>query len=232
MAKWSRTRRDDDGLKIRSMDRPFELDGGAVPRALLSSNLHHHIMASAVAKPQRKRNRKRKRRAVSSSSSSSDLSSDSDAPTSSKAIITDLGVHAHPPPVTHPSSSLEQESSSSSDSEATDHESAQSKRHHMSVDNDVDVVHVTRPRSPTPLPSTIPPFAPVDASEGEPESQNDEVLKMRFRKFWMSNVVDAFENDLVEIRKVCSWRTSALSCIDSQEPTRNQISQPLAFPCL
>lgn len=162
-------------------------------------------MAPAVDKPTRKRNRKRKRRAVSSSSSSDDSSSDSDTSSSPQKTVVTLKQPVRTTTTqASPSSSEEDSSSSSSDSESVSSEvkNADARQHEMSVDDNA-AVPIARHRTPTPppVPSTIPPFAPEDmALDAQPP--NDEILKTKFRKFWMGRVVDAFESDLVEIRKV------------------------------
>jgi hypothetical protein len=63
---------------------------------------------------------------------------------------------------------------------------------------------ITR-RSPSPpLPdTTIPSFIP-SGGLAENNAQNEEVLKDRFRKFWMASIADGFKDDLEEIRKVCT----------------------------
>ncbi|KIY46901.1 hypothetical protein FISHEDRAFT_46383 [Fistulina hepatica ATCC 64428] len=59
----------------------------------------------------------------------------------------------------------------------------------------------TRTRSPSPPPVSgkLPSFLP------EPDDENakggEDALKARFKQFWMSTVVDAFHDDLEEIRK-------------------------------
>ncbi|OCH87664.1 hypothetical protein OBBRIDRAFT_137503 [Obba rivulosa] len=67
-------------------------------------------------------------------------------------------------------------------------------------------------RSPTPPPAQIPSFL---APEGAPDDSapNERALKERFRQFWMSSVVDAFADDLEEIRKEPNLTPSRLSLL-------------------
>jgi hypothetical protein len=62
---------------------------------------------------------------------------------------------------------------------------------------------VSRHHSPSPPPSvtTIPSFIPSTGS-AESDAQKEQMLKDRFRKFWMTSIADGFKDDLEEIRKV------------------------------
>lgn len=57
----------------------------------------------------------------------------------------------------------------------------------------------------------MPSFLPGDASHVQPH--NEQVLKERFRKFWMVSVADAFKDDLEEIRKEPNLDASRLSML-------------------
>ncbi|KZT67057.1 hypothetical protein DAEQUDRAFT_729659 [Daedalea quercina L-15889] len=143
----------------------------------------------------RKRTRKRKRRAASSSSSEPDSSSsESDTPQTPAA----------PPTQVKPDASLSEPSSSDSDSSEDDSLPTR------------DVQQNARPRaasvppirrSPTPEPrrAPVPPF-PGDAQE-------EELMRQRFRKFWMASVTDAFSDDLGELRKEPNLTTPRLALL-------------------
>ena len=135
----------------------------------------------------RKRNRKRQRRAASSSSSDDDSSSDSDASqvqTASKA----------PPSIRLPpqAPSSDEEDISSSGNESSEDDFVHHEVAHQQPQTSADPPR--RSPSPDPRPCPVSPFP------GNP--QVEELLRQRFRKFWMSSVADAFSDDLGEIRKV------------------------------
>jgi len=62
-------------------------------------------------------------------------------------------------------------------------------------------------RSPSPSPAPIPSFLPTKP-DGSADTEGEQQLKDRFRKFWMQSVADAFQDDLVQIHKVRVWRGS------------------------
>lgn len=62
-------------------------------------------------------------------------------------------------------------------------------------------------RSPSPSPAPIRSFLPTKP-DGSADTEGEQQLKDRFRKFWMQSVADAFQDDLVQIHKVCAWRGS------------------------
>ncbi|KAI4524815.1 hypothetical protein K525DRAFT_291507 [Schizophyllum commune Loenen D] len=68
-------------------------------------------------------------------------------------------------------------------------------------------------RSPSPpLPSTeIPSFLPDKSAPNAQEKEQE--LRDKFRKFWMSAVVDGFKDDLEEIRKEPNLNTPKLSLL-------------------
>ncbi|CCM00520.1 uncharacterized protein FIBRA_02554 [Fibroporia radiculosa] len=157
-------------------------------------------MVAPPAKPTlpRKRNRKRKRRAVSSSSSDDSDDSDSDAPKPA----------APAPQPSVPAASSSSSSDSSSDDDSDD--DPRPPQIHKEVEIDHHLAH-TRPRSPSlsPPPTAVPAFLPSQA----PDQQSEQILRNRFRKFWMSSVADAFRNDLEEIRKEPNMSTSRLALL-------------------
>ena len=67
-------------------------------------------------------------------------------------------------------------------------------------------------RSPSPSPAPIPSFLPTK-TDGSADTEGEQQLKDRFRKFWMQSVADAFQDDLVQIHKVqlgfCEWKTDS-----------------------
>ncbi|EPS95234.1 hypothetical protein FOMPIDRAFT_1025902 [Fomitopsis schrenkii] len=145
----------------------------------------------------RKRNRKRKRRAASSSSSDDDSSSDSDVPqVQSVPKLPPVRVASKAP-------SSQEEETSSSEEESSEAESVRRGVAHQGPQ--ASTIPPRRSPSPDPRPCPIPPF-PGD-------SQDDELLKQRFRKFWMASVADAFSDDLGEIRKEPSLTTPRLALL-------------------
>ncbi|KAH8107859.1 hypothetical protein BXZ70DRAFT_17311 [Cristinia sonorae] len=169
-------------------------------------------MAPPPAKPTapRKRNRKRKRRVASSSESSS---SDSDSSSSS-----DAG-----PSVPRPKTLIpvvdEEDSSSSSSEESSDSDSqdeAPKPGQPTQVVN-ASVGKDTRMRSPSPEPPLpgsipIPSFLP-NSGNTEEDSRKEQDLKEKFRKFWMTTIVDAFADDLNELRKEPNMTPSRLALL-------------------
>lgn len=181
--------------RLRSLKRLLNLLAELVIVLFLTSRrcaaqprrLAARAMAPPKPTPTRKRNRKRKRRAASSSSSDGDSSSDSDAsrlPTTPKAL----------PPVRVPSTapSPDDEDTSSCGDESSEDESVHHEVALQKLQTSTDTPR--RSLSPDRRPCPVPPL---------PEnSQDKEVLRQRFRKFWMTSVADAFSDDLGEIRKV------------------------------
>ncbi|KAH9887709.1 hypothetical protein C8Q73DRAFT_794713 [Cubamyces lactineus] len=172
-------------------------------------------MAPAAPKPTaaRKRTRKRKRRNVSESSESSSSdssSSDSEAPQNVAVVRIPVKsksakkIEPKPAPPSESSEASSSSSSSESDSEDSDVEPAPARgRLPQAAAPDATAAPSKLARqsaSPTPPPSSVPPFLP-GKSASEQERQNEQVLKERFRKFWMGSVADAFKDDLEEIRK-------------------------------
>jgi len=47
----------------------------------------------------------------------------------------------------------------------------------------------------------------------EDDAQQEQILKEKFRKFWMTSVADGFKDDLEEIRKEPNLGTSRLSLL-------------------
>lgn len=181
-------------------------------------------MAPGSAKPAaRKRNRKRKRRNVSSSSSSS---SSSDSESSSGGIsehtpATTAKLRVHGRTVvkvvsagedTGDDDSSESESSSNSKSSAEDSDVEMAPVAQPAAANNLapttsaeastapakTVKMRQRYESPPPVKDVPPPTMLPTNNE-----QKEQALKDRFRKFWMSNIADAFADDLNTIRNVC-----------------------------
>lgn len=164
-------------------------------------------MAPTSSKPApRKRNRKRKRRAASSSSSSessSSSSSEEDAlPKPSKPLTPKNPVH-EPPESSPSSSSSESDSDSSSESSAQPSSILRTAQPTVASDQTQPIKATSKRRSPSPPPpdATIPSFIPFTGSE-ENDAKKEQLLKDRFRKFWMTSVAEGFHDDLEEIRKV------------------------------
>ncbi|KAJ6544347.1 cytochrome P450 [Mycena capillaripes] len=146
----------------------------------------------------RKRTRKRKRRAFSvSSSSSSDSDSDSEAEVVQKAPTL-------PPPAQ--SSSEEDSSSSSSSSESETDSDSDSASDSAPVGGTSSakpaLVAVPPPRrdspSPPPPSAALPTFIPPPQESTHEDAE--QLMKARFKKFWMASVADGFKDDLEEIR--------------------------------
>ncbi|KAH9853303.1 hypothetical protein C2E23DRAFT_884901 [Lenzites betulinus] len=156
-------------------------------------------MAPAGPKTQaaRKRTRKRKRRDVSSSSESSSSegsSSESDTPQQTAVVRVAAKTAKSQPNPAPPSESSS--SSSSSDSESESDAGPETRSLHAAP-NVTSSKPARRSPSPTPPPTAVPSFLP----EKGVSEQEEQVLKDRFRKFWMASVADAFKDDLEEIRK-------------------------------
>ncbi|TBU29114.1 hypothetical protein BD311DRAFT_787978 [Dichomitus squalens] len=167
-------------------------------------------MAPAPAKPPaaRKRMRKRKRRAVSSSESSSsdDSSSDSEAPQQAVIRVSVKGTKKPEPEPSDPSSS-----SSDSDTEDDSDVEPAPELSPEGVSEAAPQKPARRSLSPTPPPSSIHPFLPPKSAAED--RQDEQVLKERFRKFWMASVADAFKDDLEEIRKEPNLTASRLAML-------------------
>ncbi|KDQ65162.1 hypothetical protein JAAARDRAFT_53058 [Jaapia argillacea MUCL 33604] len=171
-------------------------------------------MAPPPSKPPtaRKRNRKRRRRAASSSSSSSSSSSDASSDEASSKRPVPVKQVIRPSPESSDSSS----SSSESDSDEETPARPQNVSESAPVTDQTRGKPNARRRSPSasPPPATIPSFIPdkEDILTG-PTSPNEQVLKERFRKFWMASVADGFRDDLEEIRKEPNMTTSRLALL-------------------
>lgn len=161
----------------------------------------------------RKRNRKRKRRVASSSESSSGSDSDSSSSEAGPSVPAAAKPKAVVVAEGEDSDSDSSESSSSSDSSSDSDEDIGAARPSEQVSNVVRSAQDTRMRSPSPEPPLpgsipIPSFIPTTGNAGE-DSMKEQELKDKFRKFWMTTIVDAFADDLNELRKVrkCSLRS-------------------------
>jgi len=184
---------------------------------------------------QRKRTRKRKRRNVSDSDSSDSDSSDAtsavdDQP--SKAVST---VPAAPEPEGSSDSSSADSSDSDSDLESRGASEVNSRTKQ-------DLSSTRNPAAREPSASFTPPVpAPsIFATNAKGSGNNDEeqrLLKERFRGFWMTSMVDAFRDDLDEIRKESNMTTSRLELLieslaagadiysSSAEPAANDVNE-------
>ncbi|KAG9316976.1 hypothetical protein JVU11DRAFT_1156 [Chiua virens] len=171
-------------------------------------------MGPAQPKPSRKRHRKRKRRVASDSSSSEDDSSSSSSDASKpKATVTIPVRQAKPAaPESVDSDESEDDVSSSSDDPQNDSEPDQEEV--------ADVAAPQRPHkpgrgepppqrdSPSPEPNVdIPPLVTPDVPRSE------QVLKEKFRGFWMAAIAEGFKDDLEEIRKEPNLGPSRLALL-------------------
>ncbi|KAJ7122899.1 hypothetical protein C8R44DRAFT_784875 [Mycena epipterygia] len=152
-------------------------------------------MAPAAAP--RKRTRKRKRRALSvSSSSSSSSSSDSEAEVAQKAPTL--------PKVAAPVSSEEDSSSSSSSSDSDSSSDSESDSAPVAGPSSAKPPPVAAPPprrdspSPPPPSAALPTFIPP--RDAPTHDDAEQVMKAKFKKFWMASVADGFKDDLEEIR--------------------------------
>lgn len=170
-------------------------------------------MPPAVAKaPARKRHRKRKRRAAStssssSSSSSSESDSDEEKPLSNTTTIPVKPIQPQEPSESESSS----ESSLESDSEPEESFLAVPVATSGKLPPKPTQIHHGSP-SPSPPPTELPTFLP-DNNKGEQDNvAQEQLMKDKFRKFWMASIADGFRDDLEEIRKVhFSYRSTLIS---------------------
>ena len=160
------------------------------------------MKAVAAAKTVRKRNRKRKRRVASSSESSSSSEDSSSGSEDERPATVKLRTQIPARLAVSEDSSSSSESSSSSDEES------------IRLEDDVEMLDASVPtektdkqqrvvysRSPSPVPAPIPSFLPTKP-DGSVDTEGEQQLGDRFRKFWMQSVADAFQDDLVQIHKV------------------------------
>ncbi|KAL1741965.1 hypothetical protein HDZ31DRAFT_5208, partial [Schizophyllum fasciatum] len=115
------------------------------------------------------------------------------------------------------------QASSASSSSSNDSSSSESESDSDSSSDEGDTAQTaqgarpaatsTSRRSPSPpLPSTdIPSLLPEKTAPGAQEKEQE--LRDKFRKFWMSAVVDGFKDDLEEIRKEPNLTTPKLSLL-------------------
>jgi len=165
------------------------------------------VEAVTVVKTARKRNRKRKRRTASSSSSSESSSSGSEngGPTAVK-------LKTQVP--TKPAVSEDSPSSSESSSDESIH-----REDEEMIDASVPPTkqpdkreRVVYSRSPSPVPASVPSFLPTKP-DGSVDTETEQQLKDRFRKFWMQSVADAFQDDLAQIHKEPGMNKSRLAVL-------------------
>ena len=161
----------------------------------------------AATKIARKRNRKRKRRVASSSESSSSSSSESGSAGSEDEKPATVKLKTKPPAELvvseHSSSSSESDSNSSSDQESNNQEADVEMADALipPIEKSDKRERVVYSRSPSPVPVSHPSFLPTKP-DGSVDTESEQQLKDRFRKFWMQSVADAFQDDLVQIHKV------------------------------
>lgn len=169
------------------------------------------MKAVTAAKTARKRNRKRKRRVASSSESSSSPSSEDNSSGSEGEGPTTVKLKTQgstKPIVPEDSSSSSESSESGSESDSSSDEES------VHQGDDVEMLDASGPtrkygkqertvysRSPSPSPAPIPSFLPTKL-DGSADTEGEQQLKNRFRKFWMQSVADAFQDDLGQIHKV------------------------------
>ncbi|KAF9653941.1 hypothetical protein BDM02DRAFT_1142364 [Thelephora ganbajun] len=179
------------------------------------------VKAATAAKTARKRNRRRKRRVASSSGSSSSSSEDSSSGSEDeKPTTVKLKTHAPAKPVVSEGSSF---SSKSSESESESNPSSDEESTHQGDDVEMldDSVPTENPgkerkavysRSPSPIPAPVPSFLPTNP-DGSVDTESEQQLKDRFRKFWMQSVADAFQDDLAQIHKEPGMNKSRLAVL-------------------
>jgi len=162
-------------------------------------------MGPGQPKPAKRRNRKRKRRVVSDTSSSEeDSSSSSGSSTPNKTVTVQLEKPTAPE--TTDTEDNEEESSSSDESQDD-----------LGVDGLDKSLPSSKPTHPKPPPQRdspspqpvmdIPPFISPNTLE------NEQVLKEKFRKFWMASIAEGFKDDLEEIRKEPNLGPSRLALL-------------------
>jgi len=169
----------------------------------------------------RKRNRKRKRRVASSSGSSSSSSEDSSSdPEDEEPTTVKLKTQVPTKLV------VSKDSSSSSESSESDSESdSSSGGESIHQEDDVEMLDAPVPteksgkrervvysRSPSPIPAPVPSFLPTNP-DGSIDTESEQQLKDKFRKFWMQSVADAFQDDLVQIHKEPGMSKSRLAML-------------------
>lgn len=168
-------------------------------------------MQSGTAKPvtpaktARKRNRKRKRRVASSSESSSSSEDSSSSSEGENPTTVKLKTQASNKPVLaeNPTSSSESESDSDSSDSESDHQRDDVEMRDASgpAEKSGKKERVVYSRSPSLSPPPAPSFLPTEP-DGSVDTESENQLKDRFRKFWMQSIADAFQDDLAQIHKV------------------------------
>ncbi|TCD71768.1 hypothetical protein EIP91_003111 [Steccherinum ochraceum] len=180
-------------------------------------------MAPPPAKPPaaRKRNRKRKRRVASSSESSSSSDSDSDSSSGPSQVAARKPQAPSSPAIEKSGSDADEESSSSYSSSSEDSSDPEDDTGAAAKQSapaaGPSVPKDARMRSPSPEPPRpgsipIPPFLP-DSGNPEDDTRKEQELKEKFRKFWMTTIVDAFSDDLNELRKEPNMNPSRVALL-------------------
>ncbi|KAF8638115.1 hypothetical protein AX17_002435 [Amanita inopinata Kibby_2008] len=181
---------------------------------------------SKVTGPARKRNRKRKRRVAFSSSSSSSSSDESSGESPDESVAK---VQKSPQKVVRiavPKASSESASSSSSSDSSSEEDAAgtkgvqrptqssnESRTHIQKGTAEISSrTHASLSPSPSPPPPTLPTFLPENGSKDD-NVKNQQVLREKFRKFWMASAAEGFRDDLEQIRKEPNLNTSKLALL-------------------
>ncbi|TFK64175.1 hypothetical protein BDN72DRAFT_889649 [Pluteus cervinus] len=159
----------------------------------------------------RKRNRKRKRRVASSDSSSSSEDSASSASDNESKIPQKPALPTAQQTASKSDDSESESSSDSSDSESDEWAEPLRTLPGKNVAKQAQTAPVHR-HSPSPPPQSVelPSFLPTG---GEDDPQREQLMKEKFRKFWLSAVADGFKDDLEEIRKEPNLSTSRLGLL-------------------
>jgi hypothetical protein len=181
--------------------------------------------AVVAAKTARKRNRKRKRRVASSSESSSSSSEDSSSGSGDEEATTvKLKAQVLAKPVVSEDTSSSESSGSESESDSSSDNPSDEKS--ILHEDDVEMIDpsvpptgrpgergkVTYSRSPSPTPPPVPSFLPTKL-DGSIDTESEQALKDRFKKFWMQSVAGAFQDDLMQIHKEPGMNKSRLAML-------------------
>ena len=85
--------------------------------------------------------------------------------------------------------------------------------------------------SPSPPPSKLPTFLPQTTTGDNDDIVQEQMMKDKFRKFWMASIADGFRDDLEEIRKVCYLCYQDMMFVNTSVNTRNPTLAHRAFRC-
>lgn len=165
-------------------------------------------MPPAAAAP-RKRIRKRKRRrdaSISDSSDSSDASASDEEVQEAAVVQPKLKATQVVPMPSESESESDSSTSDDSDSDASaEHGPAKDTHSHLAPETTTPSLSIKpakkRTEAPPVPPAPIPTIMPKDISTTQ-EKEKEQLLKERFRKFWMESMADGFADELDEVRKV------------------------------